>query len=71
VERVQEIAKKRGWPMSVVALAWLDQYVTSPIVGFSSVERIDEGCEITGKTLTKEETKYLEELYEPQNISGH
>lgn len=57
--------------MSHVALAWIKQYVTSPIIGFSSVERIDEACGITGKEVSEEESKYLEELYEPQNISGH
>lgn len=71
VERVQELAQKKGWAMSHVALAWINQYVTSPIIGFSSVERIDEACGITGKTITKEESDWLEELYEPQKISGH
>lgn len=57
--------------MSIVALAWIDQYITSPIIGFSSVERIDEACQITGKSITKEESDYLEELYVPQKIAGH
>lgn len=35
--RVEEIAKKRGWKMSEVALAWVDGKVSSPIVGISSV----------------------------------
>lgn len=68
---MQELAEKKGWPMSIVALAWINQYVTSPIIGFSSVERIDEACQITGKTISKEESDHLEELYEPQKISGH
>jgi aryl-alcohol dehydrogenase-like predicted oxidoreductase len=37
VRRVQEVAEKRGWRMSQVALAWIGGKVTSPIVGFSSV----------------------------------
>ena len=37
VSRVQEVAKKRGWKMSEVALAWVDSKVSSPIVGCSSV----------------------------------
>jgi aryl-alcohol dehydrogenase-like predicted oxidoreductase len=37
ISRVEEIAKKRGWKMSEVALAWVDAKVSSPIVGCSSV----------------------------------
>lgn len=71
VERVAEVAGKRGWTPSEVALAWIVKRVTSPIVGFSSVKRIDEALGVRGKTLTEEEDKYLEELYQPRNIVGH
>jgi len=71
IKRVQEIAEKRGWPMSHVALAWINKRISSPIIGFSSVGRMQEAIEIRGKTLTEEEEKYLEELYEPKNIAGH
>ena len=37
VKRVEEIAKKKGWTMSQVALAWVGEKVSSPIVGVSSV----------------------------------
>ena len=37
ISRVEEIAKKKGWKMSEVALAWIDKKVTSPIVGVNSV----------------------------------
>jgi diketogulonate reductase-like aldo/keto reductase len=36
---VEEIAKKRGWLMSQVALAWIGEKVTCPLVGVSSVSR--------------------------------
>lgn len=71
IGRVEEIAKKKGWMMSQVALAWVNKRVCSPIVGFSSVERIDEAIGVRGKRLTEEEEKYLEELYQPKPISGH
>lgn len=57
--------------MSHVALAWINKRVASPIIGFSSVERIDEAIEAKGKVLTEEEEKYLEELYEPKQVIGH
>ncbi|EHL03195.1 putative aryl-alcohol dehydrogenase [Glarea lozoyensis 74030] len=71
VKRVQELADKKGWKMSHVALAWINKRVSSPIIGFSSVERIQEALDARGKTLTDEEEKYLEELYAPKNIIGH
>lgn len=57
--------------MSHVALAWINKRIASPIIGFSSVERMDEALDVKGKTLTEEEEKYLEELYEPKAIQGH
>jgi aryl-alcohol dehydrogenase-like predicted oxidoreductase len=71
VKRVQEIAEKRGWKMSHVALAWVNKRIASPIIGFSSVERIEEALEVRGKELTEDEEKYLEELYESRAIVGH
>ncbi|KIV96716.1 hypothetical protein PV10_00543 [Exophiala mesophila] len=71
VKRVQEIAEKRGWSMSHVALAWINKRVTSPIIGFSSVQRIDEALDANGKELTGEEEKYLGELYQARSVEGH
>ncbi|RYN43345.1 Aldo-keto reductase [Alternaria arborescens] len=71
IGRVEEIAKKHDWKMSHVALAWINKRVASPIIGFSSVDRMDEALAARGKELTEEEEKYLEELYEPVRIVGH
>lgn len=57
--------------MSQVALAWIGENVSSPIIGFSSVERMDEALDVKGKTLTEDERKYLEEPYKPKPIAGH
>lgn len=54
-----------------VFLSWRLADWRSPIIGFSSVERMDEVLEARGKTLTDEEEKYLEELYQPKTIWGH
>jgi len=70
LKRVEKLAKEKGWKMAQVALAWSNAKVTSPIVGYSSVERIDESI-IPDKTLTPEEIKFLEEPYKPVNIRGH
>ena len=71
ISRVQELAEKKDWKMSHVALAWINKRITSPIIGFSSVERMDEALDALGKSLTEEEEKYLEELYVPKPIMGH
>ena len=57
--------------MAEVALAWIGERVTSPIIGFSSSDRIDQAVGARGKVLSKEEVQYLEELYQPKAIAGH
>jgi aryl-alcohol dehydrogenase-like predicted oxidoreductase len=37
IKRVEEIAKKKGWKLSQVALSWIGTKVSSPIVGIGSV----------------------------------
>jgi len=70
LSRVEKVAKDKGWKMSQVALAWINDKVASPIVGFSSPERMEEAI-IPGYKLTQEEIKYLEEPYQPRKIKGH
>ncbi|QGI83704.1 unnamed protein product [Fusarium fujikuroi] len=55
IGRVVEVAEKHSWPMAHVALAWINQRVTSPIIGFSSVERIEQAIGARGKKLSDEE----------------
>ena len=57
--------------MSHVALAWINRRISSPIIGFSSVERMDEALTARGKTLSVEEEKQLEELYRAKSVVGH
>ena len=70
VNRVQELAEKKGWPMAHIALAWINQRISSPIIGFSSAKRMDEAIEANGKVLSEEEEKYLEEPYQPKQVIG-
>lgn len=71
LNRVEELANKKGWKMSQVALAWICENVSSPIIGFSSEARMDEALDVKGKTLTEDERKYLEEPYKPKAVVGH
>ncbi|KAK7452145.1 hypothetical protein VKT23_012250 [Stygiomarasmius scandens] len=71
IQRVQEIAEKKGKTMAQVASAWVNAKVSSPIIGLSSEKRIEEAIGINGLTLTEEEAKYLEEPYQPKAVRGH
>ncbi|KAG6807542.1 hypothetical protein H0H92_007138 [Tricholoma furcatifolium] len=66
VKRVEELAKKKGVKMGQIALSWAASKVSSPIVGISSLQRLQESVISDEITLTHEELKYLEELYEPK-----
>ncbi|KAL2831856.1 Aldo/keto reductase [Aspergillus pseudoustus] len=69
INRVEEIAERRGISMAQVALAWLLSHPhTSPIVGMNSKERIDEAVASIKIQLTKEEIEYLEEPYLPKRL---
>ncbi|KAK1987687.1 LOW QUALITY PROTEIN: aldo-keto reductase [Colletotrichum cereale] len=71
IRRVEEVAEKKGWSMSHVALVWIRYKGGVPITGFNSVQRLDEAGELSGKTLTEDEVMYLEEPYIPKNVFGH
>ncbi|CAJ2500543.1 Uu.00g033960.m01.CDS01 [Anthostomella pinea] len=71
IARVEELATKKGWKMSHVGLIWLRMKGAIPITGFNSVERVEEACELRGKTLTDDEIQYLEELYVPKTARGN
>lgn len=60
ISRVEEIAKKKGWKMSQVALVWSSMKITSPIVGINSISRLHDSI-LPGLTLSEEEIAYLEQ----------
>ncbi|KAI0781535.1 Aldo/keto reductase [Trametes elegans] len=73
VKRVEELAKKKGVSMAQVSLAWLlaKEGVTAPIIGPSSVEKLEDLLGSLDVELTGEEVQYLEEPYAPTRIFGH
>ena len=72
VERVGEIAAKRGVPRAQVALAWVAQktFVTAPIVGASRPQHLDDAVAALSLNLTPEEISALEEPYVPHPVVG-
>lgn len=73
VNRVEEIAKKKGISMAQVAVAWClsKEGVTAPIVGTTKFENLQDIIDALDVNLTEEEIKYLEEAYQPRNVVGH
>lgn len=71
VNRVEELAKKKGVSMAQVAIAWsLQNPNENPILGLNSKERIDEAVGAIKVKLTPEEAKYLEEPYLPKTLTA-
>jgi aryl-alcohol dehydrogenase (NADP+) len=73
VERVGEIAERRGIPRAQVALAWLlaQPGVTSPIVGATKPQHLADAIAAVEVTLTPEEIASLDEPYRPHPVRGH
>jgi 1-deoxyxylulose-5-phosphate synthase len=73
VERLTELSKKRGLPNAQVALAWLLRQpgVTSPIIGASKLEHLDDAVASLELQLEDAELKALAEPYQPHPVLGH
>ncbi len=73
VDRVSEIAAKRGVSNAQVALAWLlaQPGVTSPIVGASKPHHLDDAIAATELKLNEDEIRALKEPYTPHPVLGH
>ncbi len=72
VQRVADVASKRGVPRAQVALAWVAQksVVSAPIVGASKPHHLDDAVAALSLKLTPEEIAELEEPYTPHPVVG-
>jgi aryl-alcohol dehydrogenase-like predicted oxidoreductase len=72
VERVAELAAKRGIPRAQIALAWLLQKepVTSPIIGATKMSHLEDAVTALSISLTPDEIAFLEEPYVPHSVLG-
>jgi 1-deoxyxylulose-5-phosphate synthase len=72
VERVGQIAEKRGIGYAQVALAWMlsKPYVTAPIVGATKPGHLEDAVAALSVKLTPEEIASLEEPYVPHPVLG-
>jgi aryl-alcohol dehydrogenase-like predicted oxidoreductase len=73
VERVSEIARKRGVSNAQVALAWVLQQpgITAPIIGASKMQHLEDAVAALNLKLDEVELKALAEPYQCHPILGH
>ena len=72
VEAVERMAQGKGLPMATLALAWMlsKPEVTSPIVGASKRNHLEDAVKALEVKLTPEEVRQLEEAYVPHAVVG-
>ncbi len=73
VERLVELARRRGATPAQLALAWILRQpgVTAPIVGTTRIEHLDTLVAALDITLDDDECRLLEEPYAPHPVLGH
>ncbi|KAG8971667.1 hypothetical protein FRC05_010923 [Tulasnella sp. 425] len=71
-KRIEAVAKNHNISMAQVVLAWSlsKGFVTAPIVGTTSLDKLRDSAGAVHVTLTEEEVKSIDELYQPQAIFG-
>jgi len=73
VNRLSELAERRGESNARIGYAWLlhQQGLTAPIVGASKMFHIEEAVAATEVKLSPEEIQFLNEPYKPHPVLGH
>ncbi len=72
LDRVLELARRRGVAPATIALAWVlhQPAVTAPIVGASRVEQLNDALGAVDVELDEKERAFLEEPYQPRKERG-
>jgi aryl-alcohol dehydrogenase (NADP+) len=73
VDTVGDIAKARGLSNMQVALSWVlrNPAITSPIIGASKLNHIEEAVSALDVRLSDDEAKALEKPYQPKPVLDH
>ena len=73
VERVLEIASEKDAKPTQIALAWLfsKDHVTSPIIGATKIEHLEQAVDSLSIKLSQDEVRRLEEPYKAHPVIGH
>ena len=70
IDRVEELAKRRGVSMTEISLAWLLTKVAAPVVGATKLTQLEGMAAAVDLTLDQSEIDYLEEAYVPHALVG-
>lgn len=70
IERVAQLAEKRGVSMTEISLAWLLTKVAAPVVGATKLSHIEGDAKAVDLSLSNDEIAYLEEMYIPHKLVG-
>lgn len=70
IDRVAELADKRGVSMTEISLAWLLTKVAAPVVGATKIHHIEGAARATELVLSNDEIAYLEAPYVPHKLVG-
>jgi aryl-alcohol dehydrogenase-like predicted oxidoreductase len=70
IDRVAELAEKKGMTRIQIALGWLITKVTAPVIGATKLSHIEEAVKAIPVRLTPEEIEYLEAAYIPHKLVG-
>jgi aryl-alcohol dehydrogenase (NADP+) len=70
VEKISEVARKRGVPNVQVALAWVLQQpgITAPIIGVTKLEQLDQLVGALDMRLDSSELEILSGAYQPHEV---
>jgi aryl-alcohol dehydrogenase (NADP+) len=73
VQRLTEVASRRGVPNAQVALAWVlaQSGIAAPIIGATRMRHLDDALAALDLKLDDDETRALAEPYRPHPILGH
>ena len=71
--RAREIAREHNVTGSQIALAWMlnKPHISSPIIGASKMDHLEQAIAALEIKLSTEEIKRLEEPYQPHPVLGH
>ncbi|KAG8880517.1 hypothetical protein FRB98_005045 [Tulasnella sp. 332] len=72
-ERIASIAKTHGVSMAQVTVAWSlsKAFITAPIIGTTSLDKLKDLVGGVHLKLTSDEIKSIDEPYEPRKVIGH
>jgi len=72
IERVADLAGKKGISAATLSLAWLlhKEPVAAPIIGATKLHHLDDAANAVHVQLSAEDIKFLEELYRPHAVAG-